>query len=169
MSSFLDGNNEKKSTSKIFLVGILLAVIAVFGIGGWVYFLPTPEETKAAILEDAYREGSPEFENYTKEIIITTDTGRLYESYTGLGDIVMQVAGKIRNKGTRTITGLEVSAGMVNTKNELIKEKKVLVIPQNYPSLKPGEVIDVSVNIPGFNKDDDRANARWKVTAIKLD
>lgn len=168
MSSFLDGENEKKGTSKIFIVGILIALVAVIGISGWVYLLPTPEETKAAILENAYREGSPEFEAYTKEIIVTTDTGRLYESYTGLGDIVMQVAAKIRNKGNKTITGLEVSAGMINTKNELIKEKKVLVIPQNYPSLKPGEVIDVSVNIPGFEKDDDRANARWKVTAIKF-
>jgi hypothetical protein len=34
--------------------------------------------------------------------------------------------------------------------------------------LKPGESIDVTVNIDGFKEDDDRANARWKVTAIKF-
>lgn len=168
MDSFLEEKTEKGGTSKIFIVGALIAIVAVVGIVAGVYMLPTPAEEKEAILENAFREGSPEFDNYTKEIVVTTDTANLKELYTGLGDIIMQIGGKIRNKGDRTITGLEVSVGMVNSKNELIKDKKVLVIPREYPELKPGELIDVLINIPGFSPDDDRANARWKVTAIKL-
>lgn len=168
MSSFLEGQKEKKGTNVIFFIGIVIALLAVLGIAFTVYILPSPEEEKAAILEDAYREGSPEFENYTKEIIITTDPKRLKVAYTGLGDIIMQIGGRIRNKGKKTVTGLEVSVGMINTKNELIKDRKVLIIPKKYPQLKPDETIDVLVEVPGFSEDDDRANARWKVTAIKF-
>lgn len=168
MDAFLDSRKKNKGPNKIFIVGGLLALVAVVGIVVGVYLIPSPAEEKQAILEDAYREGSPEFENYTKEIIISTDPDRLVESYTGLGDIIMQIGGDIYNKGNKTISGLEVSVGMINRKNELIKDRKVLVIPKQYPELKPGETISISVNVPGFNPDDDRANARWKVTAIKF-
>jgi hypothetical protein len=168
MDAFLDSGKKNKGTNKIFIVGGLIAVLAVIGIGVGFYLIPSPDEEKQAILEDAYRPGSPEFDKYTKEIIISTDPDRLVESYTGLGDIIMQIGGDIYNKGDKTISGLEVSIGMINRKNELIKDRKVLIIPKQYPELKPGERISVSVNVPGFNPDDDRANARWKVTAIKF-
>ena len=168
MSSFLEGENEKKGFSKIFLVGAILAVIAVVGIVVGVVIMPTPEEEKQAVLEDSFKEGSPEFDEYTKQIIVSTDPKRLLESTTGLGDIVMQIGGSIYNRGDKSITGLELSVGMIDSKGELIKDKKVLVIPKEHPELKPKETIDVSVNVPGFEPDDDRANARWKVTAIKL-
>ncbi len=168
MDAFIDTNKKNKGTKKIFLVAGLIALVAIVGIGIGVFMLPSPEEETQAVLENAFREGSPEFDNYTKEIIISTDPQRLFESYTGLGDIVMQISGRIRNKGDKTITGLEISVGMIDTKNKLIKDRKVLVIPKKYPELKSGEVIDVSVDVPGFKEDDDRANARWKVTAIKF-
>lgn len=168
MSSFFEEEKEKKGTNVVFIVGAVIALVAVLGIAYVAIMIPSPEEEKAAVLEDAVREGSPEFENYTKEIIISTDPSRLKEAYTGLGDIVMLIGGRIRNKGNKTVTGLEVSVGMINTKNELIKDKKFLLVPEEHPELKPDETIDVSVKIPGFSEDDDRANARWKVTAIRF-
>ncbi len=168
MSSLLEDINKKEGTSKIFIIGIIIAVLAVVAVIIGVTLLPSPEEEKAAVLENAFREGSPEFDEYNKKIIISTDPNRLIESYTGLGDIIMQIGGTIRNRGDKTITGLEVSVGMVNTKNEIIRDKKVLIIPKMQSRLDPDEVLDVFVNIPGFEAKDDRANARWKVTAVKF-
>lgn len=168
MDAFIDSGEKNKGINKIFLVALLLGLIAVIAIGVGVYMIPSPEQEKKIVLEDAFRPGSKEFDEYNKQIIISNDAEKLYVSYTGLGDIVMQFAGRIRNRGKKTISGLEISVGMVNSKSELIKDKKVLVVPQKYPELKPGEVIDISVNVPGFEEDDDRANARWKVTAIKF-
>jgi uncharacterized repeat protein (TIGR01451 family) len=34
-------------------------------------------------------------------------------------------------------------------------------------TLAPGETIPITLTMDGFTKDDDRANIRWKVTAIK--
>ncbi len=167
MDAFID-SKKNSGTSKIFIIAGLIALLTLIGIAVVFNYLPSPEQEKQAILENAFREGSPEFENYTKEIIISTNTDGLIEKYTGLGDIIMEINGRIRNKGDKTLNGLEVSVGMVNLQNEMIKDRKVLVIPNKYPELKPGEVIDVKVDVPGFSQDDNRANARWKVTAIKF-
>lgn len=150
------------------LAGVLVGVLAIIGISAAVYYMPSAEEESKEVLNDAYLPGSKEFEDYNKEIIITTDTDRLQESRTAMGDIVMRIGGRIRNKGNRTISGLEISVGMVDTKNRVIKEKKYLIIPNKYAELGPKETIDVDASVAGFRDDDERANARWRVTAIKF-
>ena len=149
------------------VIGAVIGVLAIGGLIAAVSFMPTPAEEKEDKLEGAYLPGSAEFDSYTKEIVITTDTSRLQESRTGLGDIVMRIGGRIRNKGDKTVTLMEISVGMIDTKNKLIKDKKYLIIPNKYKELGPGETIDVDANVAGFRDDDDRANARWKVTALK--
>jgi hypothetical protein len=119
-------------------------------------------------LKGAFLEGTPEFENYTKEIIITTNMDRTNQAQTGLGTILMNIAGKIRNKGDKILDGLEVNVKVIDINNKTIKEKNVLIIPKKQPTLSPNETIDVVVNISGFDPESDRANIRWKVTAIRF-
>ena len=149
------------------VIGAVVGILIIGGLIVAVSMMPTPTEQEENTLEGAHFPGSPEFDSYTKEIVITTDTDRLQESRTGLGDIVMRIGGRIRNKGDKTVTILEISVGMIDTKNKLIKDKKYLIIPNKYKELGPGETIDVDANVAGFRDDDDRANARWKVTALK--
>jgi hypothetical protein len=118
------------------------------------------------MLNGAYREGSPEFAEITKDIIISTDD-RTVESPTGMGTISMFINGKIRNKGTKTITVLEVNVGVVTQFNKVLKERRIVVVPVQQSTLAPGETIPITLTMDGFTKDDDRANIRWKVTAIK--
>ena len=79
----------------------------------------------------------------------------------------MYIKGSIRNKGNRVINGLEVNVAVVDSFNQTLREKRVLVVPTQRPQLGPGEVIPISLEISGFDKKDDRANIRWKVTAIR--
>lgn len=150
------------------IAGVLIGVLVIGGIAAAVYFMPTADQEKEEVLQNAVLPGTKEFEEYTKEIIITTDTDRLQESRTAMGDIVMRIGGRIRNKGDRTLSGLEISVGMVDTKNRVIREKKYLIIPNKYAELGPKETIDVDASVAGFRDDDERANARWRVTAIKF-
>lgn len=168
MDSLMSGKRGNPGFGKIMWVAVLIAVLAVAAIVAGIFMIPTEEHKKQEILQGALKEGDPAFDEYTKNIIITNDPNRMQQAQTGLGDVVMQLSGRIRNNGDKTLTGLEVSVGMVDTKNQLIKDKKVMFVPKHYPELKPKETIDVSVSIAGFSNDDDRANARWKVTAIKL-
>lgn len=153
---------------KALIIGALVGALLIAGIAVAVSLIPTSEEVKKNALESALLPGMPEFDDYTKEIIITTDTNRLQESRTALGDLVMRIGGRIRNKGDKTLSLLEISVGMVDSKNTLIKEKKYMIIPDKHSELGPGETIDVDANLAGFSDGDDRANARWKVTAMKL-
>jgi hypothetical protein len=168
MEMFLQNGEEKKGINKIFLAAIAVGVLIIAG-GIWLLTLqPTAQEQKQQELAGAHLEGSPEFDGYTKNIIVTTDMNRTTESPLPIGTIVMQIHGDIRNKGDRAINGLEVKVGVVDINNKVIKEKKVLIVPNQIASLQPNETIHVSVPMDGFNKKDDRANVRWKVTAIRF-
>ncbi len=160
---------EKKGINKVFLAAIAVAVLLVAGIVGLISLLPTAEEQKQKEIEGAYLEGTPEFEKYTSNIVINTDMNRTMESPTGLGTIAMAIHGDIRNRGEKPINGLEVKVGVVDKFNKIIKEKKLMVVPKQTEKLNPQETIHVVVPMDGFKKEDDRANVRWKVTAIRFD
>ncbi|MEW6361911.1 MAG: hypothetical protein ACK42A_09785 [Pyrinomonadaceae bacterium] len=161
-------NNDKPSRiSKGHVIGAVIGIILI----GLLVFLamqrPSMEEQKAAVLSDAYREGSPEFQDLTKDIIISTSEDTV-EYQNAFGKISMSIKGKIRNKGTKTINGLEVDVAVIDQQNQVIKDKRVLVVPTQVAELPPGGVIPITLSLDGFDKKDDRANIRWKVTAIRV-
>jgi hypothetical protein len=167
MDTILQKKEEKKGVNKIFLVGLLIGAVLIAGAVWLLTFQPTVEEQRAKMLEGFVLENTPEFEQITKDIVISTDFDRTTESPTGLGTIQMKIGGKIRNRGTKTITGLEVNIGVVDRFNKVLREKKVMFVPNQQPRLEPQEMIPVTVTLDGFSNDDERANIRWKATAIK--
>jgi hypothetical protein len=172
MDLLLDKDKEKSGVNKV-LVGAMLIAAGLIAGALWLWtFQPSFEEQKQQQQQivGAFTEGSPEFESYTKNLVITTDLDRTTESPLGLGTIQMNIQGDIRNKGDKIINGLEVNVSVVDIKNQTIKEKKVKIVPTNQiEKLAPGEITHVIVPMDGFNKKDDRANVRWKVTAIRFE
>ena len=166
MDLFLEKKEEKKGINKIFVAGFLFGMIVIAGVIWMLSFKPSIDEQTAAILAGSFREGSPEFADLNKDIIISTDD-RTVESPMATGKISMFINGKIRNKGARTINVLEVNVAVVTQFNVVLRERRVLVVPVQKPVLSPDETIPITLTLDGFNKDDDRANIRWKVTAIK--
>ncbi len=145
------------------------AVIGVILIGALIFIAtrrPSMEDQAAAILEGSHREGSPEFDAITKDIIISTGDQTIQYA-NAFGTISMSIVGRVKNKGDRTINGLEVNVAVIDQFNEVVKEKRVLVVPTQQPQLGPGETIPITLSIEGFKKEDDRANIRWKLTAIR--
>lgn len=168
METILNKDDEKKGVNKVFLVALLVGVV-VIGAGLWVISLrPSMDEQMTQILAGSFREGSPEFQEITKDIIISTGE-KTVESPTAFGTISMYINGSIYNKGTRTINGLEVNVAVVTQFNDVLKEKRILVVPVQQAVLAPRETIPITLTLDGFTKDDDRANIRWKVTAIRVE
>ena len=166
MDAFLEPSKEKKGINKVFIVGTIVGALIV-GAGIWLLTLqPSMEDQVATILEGSFREGTPEFDQITKDIIISTSDDTV-QSPNAFGSISMYIKGSIRNKGNRVINGLEVNVAVVDSFNQTLREKRVLVVPTQRPQLGPGEVIPISLEISGFDRKDDRANIRWKVTAIR--
>lgn len=158
---------EKKGIGKGLIVGVLIGIVAIGAIILIAMQRPSMDDQKAAVLADALREDSPQFQEITKDIIISTGDNTV-ESPNAFGTISMFITGNIRNKGTRTLNGLEVNAAVVDQFNQVLKEKKVLVIPTQRELLGPNETIPITLSIDGFTRKDDRANIRWKVTAISV-
>jgi len=159
---------EKKGINKVFIAAMMVGVVAI-GAAIWILsFKPSMEDQTAKILEGSLREGSPEFAELTKDIIISTDPGTI-ESPMATGTISMFINGKIRNKGTRTLNALEINVAVVTQFSKVLKEKRLLVVPTQVPRLEPDQTIPVTLSLDGFAKDDDRANIRWKVTAIRVE
>ena len=159
---------EKKGINKVFIAALLIGAV-VIGASIWALsFKPSIEEQTAKILEGSFREGSPEFDELTKDIIISTDSNTI-QSPMVTGTISMFINGKIRNKGTRTMNALEINVAVVTQFNKVLKERRILVVPTQVPRLEPDQTIPVTLSLDGFAKDDDRANIRWKVTAIRVE
>ncbi|MCY7346464.1 MAG: hypothetical protein LH614_09635 [Pyrinomonadaceae bacterium] len=169
MDTFLHEQETKKSRLSGVLIGALLVAASIVAGGLWLLtFQPNREEQQQLQMVGAFMEGTPEFDNYTKQLVITTDFDRTTESPLGLGTIQMSIHGTIRNKGAKVINGLEVTVSVVDKQNKIIKAKKTMVVPNQAEILQPSETIPVFVPMDGFSKEDDRANIRWKVSAIRF-
>jgi len=64
---------------------------------------------------------------------------------------------------------LEVEARVVTQMNDVLRERRMIVVPFQQDTLGPEETIPLTMTMDGFNKSDDRANIRWRVTAIKAE
>ena len=157
---------ESRGINKTFVIAILIALVLIAGVIFLLLRHPPADQQMANLIATAYHEGTPEFAELSKDIIIATDD-RTVQSPTGLGTISMYIYGKIRNKGKKTISILEINVAVVTQFNQVLKEKNILVVPVQQPTLDPDQSIPVTLALEGFSKDDDRANIRWKVSAIK--
>jgi hypothetical protein len=167
MDNLFEKKEEKKGFNMGFLVG---GIIGVFVIGIIILVAmqrPSMGEQEAAVLADALRPDSPQFQEITKDIIISTGDNTVQYA-NAFGGISMAIVGNIRNKGNRAINGLEVNVAVVDQFNQQIKDKSVLVVPRQQEILAPGDSIPITLTLDGFKRDDDRANIRWKVTAIRV-
>jgi hypothetical protein len=168
MDTILNKNEEKKGINKGLIIGVIIGVAAIAAVILFLSMKPPMDKQVEQILAGSYREGSPEFEQITKDIIISTDD-KTVESPTAFGTISMYINGKIRNKGARTINALEVNVAVITQFNKVLKEKRILVVPVQQSVLAPGDTIPITLTLDGFDKNDDRANIRWKVTAIRTE
>lgn len=168
MENFGGELETKKGPNKIMLGALLVGALVVGGALWGLSRIPTRQEQKSQILDGAYREGSPEFQTLTKRIVV--DPIEATQATTPLGAIVMTARGKIMNNSEKAIVALEVKVVIVDEKKNPVKEKAVVVIPnEKFSRFEPKQEVDVSVTVDGFKETDDRADIRWKVTAIKVE
>lgn len=167
MDSLLQQDKKNPVMNKGLLIGVVVGVVAIAAFVGVLMLRPSMADQKAAVLADALREGSPEFEVLKNDLVFADKDS--VESPNAFGRISMFIVGEVKNKGTRTFTGLEVNVAVIDQQNQVLKDKNVLVVPnQQRAEFGPGEIIPLTTSLDGFDKKDDRANIRWKVTAIRV-
>ena len=145
---------------------IIVAVIAAIVIAVVFYFLMRASGggSSEPTLANAIRAGSPQFNEFKSKIVI--DEVEADEAKRALGDIVMSLHGTVRNFSGKTVTGLEITAAVVNHQGEPVKQRTVVVIPTRQTELEPNKTMPVQVMLEGMTDADDRANIRMEVTAF---
>ena len=167
--------DEKSRTTLI----IVVAAIAAILIGGLFYLLmrKTAAPTPPATLQGAIRRGSADWDKYSK-LIVLDDPGDCpeegsrfcaYESRRALGDIQMVLRGIVRNFTGKTITGLELTAAVIDHQDQPVRQRTRILVPSFAASeLAPNKTLPVSVIIEGIAENDDRANVKMEVTGFTL-
>ena len=120
-------------------------------------------------IEGALRPGSPEFDQYRQKIPL--DKPEATEAARAIGDIVMTLKTTVRNFSGRTINGLEIYAAVVDSQGKPVKERTVVAVPSRRTGqmeLEHNQVLEVPVMLEGMRKEDDRANIKMEVTAIRF-
>ncbi len=140
---------EKGSRGAFWIVAVI-GILVVAGIIAFLFTRPTTKEYQQQTIEGALREG-PEFDAINKRVLVENDEERTSQSPTAMGTIQMSIWGRIRNLATdKTITGLEIKVTVVDLSEKPVKEKTVIVIPQQQPALGPTEVMPVHIIMDGF-------------------
>jgi hypothetical protein len=169
MSTTLQNNRDEANGSRRALF-LIIGVVSLLLIGGVIYLATRPSTGGGTAgeprLEGAIRAGTPEFEQYHERIPL--DGLEATEATRAIGDIVMTLKATARNFTGRTINGLEVHAAVVDSQGKPVKERTVIVIPTRQPELEPNKTMDVPVMLEGMKKEDDRANIKMEVTAVKF-
>ena len=167
METFLNEPAKKEMNYKGYAIGAIVGILIIGALAFIASRRPSMEDQAAAILEGSLRPGDPGFEQLSRDIIIST-SDKTVESPNAFGSISMFIVGRVKYRGDKLINGLEVNVSVIDQFNQVVKEKKVLVVPTQQPSLGPGETIPITLSIEGFTKEDDRANIRWVVSAVRV-
>lgn len=166
METFLNEPTKTETNYKGYIIGAVAGLLIIAALVFIASRRPSMEDQAAAILEGSLRAGDPGFDQLSKDIIISTSPDTV-ESPNAFGSISMFIVGKVKYRGNKVINGLEVNVTVIDQFNQVVKEKRVLVVPVQQAQLGPGETIPITLSIEGFKKEDDRANIRWVVTAVR--
>src|SRR5215213_1810335 len=162
-----DRRIETSETNRTLI--IVVAVIAAIAIAGLFYGLMRlggGGRSTDTGLQGAIREGSPQFEEYKKNIVL--DDPEATEAKRALGDIVMTLQTTVRNLTGKTLTGLEMRAAVVDYEGKPVKQRTIVVVPARQPELAPNKTLLVAVTLDGMSDTDARANIKMEVTGFKF-
>ena len=117
-------------------------------------------------LQGAIREGSPQWEENRKNIVL--DDPEATEAKRALGDITMTLVTTVRNLTGKTLNGLEIRAAVVDYDGKPVKQRTVVIIPDRQVELAPNKTLRVPVTLDGMSDTDARANIKMEVTGFKF-
>ncbi|MEP6924903.1 MAG: hypothetical protein ABI954_10595 [Pyrinomonadaceae bacterium] len=168
MDSLMQENKETPGSSKLFWIVMVIGILIFGGLVAYFLSQPTPPSQEVK-LQNAVREGAPEFEALKSRVLVLEQTNLGTQAQNAAGGIEMRLPAVVKNFSGKTLTGLEVVASVVDDNEKVIKEKTAIVIPTQVSPIDNNKSALVSVSIGGFSPKDNRANFKFRVTAIKVE
>ena len=158
---------ETSETNRTLIIIVAIAAAVVIAIFFYVLMRASSGSGGGEpTLENAIREGSPQFEENKSKIHV--DEPEATEAKRALGDTVMTLTTTVRNLTGKTLNGLEMRASVVDYEGKPIKQRNVIVVPTRQAELLPNKHMQVNVVLDGFKDTDPRANIKMEVAAFKF-
>jgi hypothetical protein len=142
---------------RLLVAALFILAIFLSGCGGG------PQQSN---IPQLVRAGSPDYEKY--QPLIKIDDVEATESTRAVGDIVMTLYGTVRNFTGRTLNGLEVRVSVVDLEGKPVKERTLIVIPNQKTELDNNQNMKAQALLEGINKNATRANIRMEVTGFSF-
>jgi hypothetical protein len=168
-------NNDDVDASrrKIFIIAAIVSALLVAALVFWATRSGTNDAAgQQPRLEGAIRADSAEFAQLRDKIVVDFDPDEhAFESPRPVGDIVMTLRPKVRNFTGRTISGLELLATVVDLAGNPVRQRTRIAVPNaetGQAELENNKVLELSILMEGFKKDEVRANIRIEVTGVKF-
>lgn len=136
---------------------VCISIIFLSGCGGG---------TQQSNLPQLIRAGSADYEKF--QPLIKIDDVEATESVRAVGDIVMTLFGTVRNFTGRTLNGLEIRVAVVDLDGKPVKERTLIVIPNQKPELDNNQTMKAQALLEGISKNATRANIRMEVTGFSF-
>jgi hypothetical protein len=81
----------------------------------------------------------------------------------------MTLRATVRNFTGHTITGLEITAAVIDHQDQPVRQRTRIAIPSStIAELLPNKTTSFSIIIDGFSDSDDRANVKMDVTGFTV-
>jgi hypothetical protein len=113
------------------------------------------------------RTGEAEFEKLRKNILVSHITGR--ETLYPFNNLTMELTAVVTNRTNRVITALEIRGAILDTKNSIVQQRTIAIVPGQQKLLEVDEAITVRVPLKRMDKHSDRAQTVLEVTGIRFD
>jgi hypothetical protein len=142
----IDKTDDNSRTRTIVMASIVFLLLV--GVGAFLYraFLSHQVAPPQPGLTGAQRAGTPAFDSYAKEVVISNQE----QSYStnALGGFQIIAHGRVQNFGNKTITGLEVRAVAYDFEGKPLKERIAAPIPRTFSDpLPPNGTLPITVVI----------------------
>lgn len=168
MDSITQGTSNVSNKNPIFLAIMGIGAFLVAGLLIWLLLTPSQKVDTTPKLEGALREG-PQFEELKRKIVVDKNQDFTTESRSLAGGLQMRLVAVVRNFTGKSLTGLEVVGTVIDREGKVVREKAAIVLPNSdYPKLDPNKTMPIQVTVDGFEETDDRADFKWRISALKV-
>ena len=151
-------SEKDRSRTIMILSGLaILAVIALIIMVTSFARRPSPTEFAQA--------GSPEFDGYAPNVLITDVEKRTGERITGRYALILC---KVQNAGDKVLMGLQLKATVIGTGGQLIREKVITPVPNNKDALGPNQAMKIDVSLERVPDPSEIMDMTIKLSGLKL-
>ena len=166
----LTQKNESMGSSRLLWIVMVIGTLIIGALFAWFALSPGPTAANEPKLENAIREGDKDFDYYKQRIALEPNTDFSQDMQSLSGGLSMKLVCVVRNFTGKTITGLQVMGSVVDKNGNVVKEKNAIVIPTNVvQSLDNNKSTPITIFIDGFDKKDDRANIKFRLSAVRVE